>query len=235
MRRRAFVATTPSSIVTLGGCSDLETESGESARYFSTVPPDQERSQNIRQADDESKTDQISEGPNPTIQDLINCEPRMVSVDKPEERTYIGTIQNTGHSGQIAIALFWLTSEDADPPPSVDTDQIVSSVQKDWIAEDKKELFFEADERRTVEFTATPPRSYNRYLIRTESASYGAVVTNDGSAGEVTTTLRERSELYENRILERKSVFLAEDSEREILFNTILPPQAQEWEIHFED
>jgi len=166
-------------------------------------------------------------GPSVEVLELIQSEVQFVSSDDPERDRFTATIQNTGHSGTIAIALFWQTAESAQEPDSVNSFNV-----EGFENERKKELYFDANERRKIEFTASPPDDAIGYYFLAEPAAYGANIRNTGGNGRVTVTLD-----YQSAIglpsEEQETVYFDSDETKEVLFNAVVASNS-EWEVQAE-
>ncbi|SDR15716.1 hypothetical protein [Natronobacterium texcoconense] len=149
--------------------------------------------------------------PDLTIVDLTATEVRVVSGSE-EDDSFSVTAQNTGVAGDIEITLYWQMTENADP-------EDIGSVQSiGWQREQQKVLYFDADERREVEFTATPPAAAVGYYFELHSRTAGAKIRNDGGAGEARVAME-----YEHPAglpdREETTVFFQEDEVKEVTFD----------------
>lgn len=165
----------------------------------------------------------------PTLEvlELIQSESRLVSADDPSEDTFTATIQNTGVSGDISVALFWQTSDSGEKP------EVISEIVSEGYPRERvKENFFNSGERRTIEFIAEPPENAIGYYFLTQPATYGANIQNSGSGGRAIVTISYDSSINIESTKEQ-AVYIDSDSTKEVLFNTTLHPDT-EWEINVE-
>ncbi|MDL0135153.1 hypothetical protein PNQ27_14780, partial [Halobacterium salinarum] len=127
----------------------------------------------------------------------------LVSLDNPSTGTFTATIQNTGQSGNIAVALFWQTQESGMEPESVD-----SLATGDYKREQQKEIFFNSNERRSVEFTSKPPDDAIGYYFLAQPATYGANIRNTGAGGRVTVTMNFKGSILGSDATEEQTVYI---------------------------
>jgi hypothetical protein len=166
--------------------------------------------------------------PSLEVLELIQSESQLVSTDELSEDTFIATIQNTGVSGSIAVALFWQTSNSGEKP------EVISNlVAEGYPRERVKENFFNSGERRTVEFIATPPESAIGYYFLTQPATYGANIQNTGSGGRATVTMTFNDSSINIENTKEQTVYIDSNSTEEVLFNATLYPDT-DWEISVE-
>lgn len=166
--------------------------------------------------------------PSLEVLELIQSESRLVSADDPSEDTFTATIQNTGVSGEISVALFWQTSESGEKP------EVISEIVAEGYPRERvKENFFNSGERRTVEFIAEPPENAIGYYFLTQPATYGANIQNSGSGGRATVTISFKDSSINIENTKEQTVYIDSDSTKEVLFNATLHPDT-EWEINVE-
>lgn len=217
-RRQLLQSTAASSIALFAGCSAFENledaaESGTQQSNLDTQSPEDEQS--------------LPEDLNPSVEvlELVQSESQLVSLDNPSTGTFTATIQNTGQSGNIAVALFWQTQESGMEPESVDS--LATGAYK---REQQKEIFFNSNERRSVEFTSKPPDDAIGYYFLAQPATYGANIRNTGAGGRVTVTMNFKGSILGSDATEEQTVYIDGSSTKEVLFNVTIKPNT-EWEI----
>jgi len=209
-RRRLLKLTAVSSTAGFAGCSTSESTDSE---------PDD------RNGETESETTPEESFPKPEVLQLLRSESRLVSIDNPDDHTFTATVQNTGHSGDIAVGLFWQKEEHGKKPESIDSlDTGVYDVER------TKELYFNADERRTVEFSASPPNDSVGYYFLAQPATYGADIHNAGAGGRITVNMNFKGSTLGTDASERTTVYIGDSETREVLFDVTIMPET-EWEI----
>ena len=173
--------------------------------------------------------EELGDSPALEVRELIQSNAQLICSEQPRDRVHTITIQNIEDAGNIGVALFWQTQRNVEKPESVKSGPTLFG----WEREQLQEIYFEANERRTVEFTATPPDNLIRPLFFAESLMYGARIHNSGAGGQVSVTLQ-----YENQqasdgasgLPMERSVFIGADSTEEVRFNTTIP-ENRRWEI----
>lgn len=219
--RAAAAATTP----LLGGCAALDDIASEAADDRETTrSADLAFSTTQESGADRTTLERLS-FPDPEVLELVNAEGKPVEADNPSSDTFTFTVQNTGHAGNLAIALFWQTSESGVEPRTV-----ASLGTEGYRKERTNELYFDAGERRTVEFGATPPDGAVGYHFLTQPATYGANVRNAGSDGRITVTMNYVDPLLGTSTSDEDTVYVEAGATKTVLFDTIIKPRT-EWEI----
>ena len=197
------------------------------------LPEDLEPSAETPSEADQHKTNVgeiLDEAPDPELVETIYPAVQIVSTDNPFSRTHNVTIQNTGDDGNIAIALFWQMSENPSTPPPESLHVI--SLDGPYRRAKEKQVFFNADERRTVEFSALPPSGSVGYYFFAEPATYGGFLRNNGSAGRIKVTLYGRGGLQSDTILGEKTIYIGENERKRVVFNQTLGI-SDEWYLDF--
>lgn len=161
--------------------------------------------------------------PDPEVEELISPESQLVSVDQPDQTTFTVTAQNTGHDGNIAVALFWKMEEDANTPDSV------GLLHEGYQRERLQELYFNSGERRTVELTASAPDDAIGFHFVIQPATHGAVITNQGEEGIVDVEHTYTGVSGLERVMEKEEQIDAEET-KDVVFNSITDPDT-EWNI----
>lgn len=158
------------------------------------------------------------------VLELFQSKSQLVSVDNVDQESFSATVQNTEHSGLVAIALFWQMEESATEPESVG-----SLGTNAFPKERMNEVYFDAGERRTIEFTAQPPDDAIGYLFLAQASTYGANIRNTGGDGRAVVTFSFTSPSGIGASTEDTS-YIESESTREIIFEQITEPNS-EWEI----
>lgn len=206
MRRRTFLgAIGATGIGAFAGCSALENESN--------TPSEQD--DRLEQPD--PPQNQITQ-PRPEVVEHLSPTVELDTSTNPIPDRYSATIENTGHRGNIAVALFWQLSETDVTPQSADTDPVSGP----WRREEMKEIFVEAEDERLVEFVASEPEEAIDHSFYAEPATYGGRVQNLGGFGDITITLYEEP-IEENPIKRgNKTIYFQSGQSEDVFFNTIL-------------
>ncbi|WP_018257173.1 hypothetical protein [Halomicrobium katesii] len=164
-----------------------------------------------------------------------HTEPRIVSSDHVPDAsggdTFELTLQNTGVEGDIRVTMWWLpegTSADEDEIP----DSRLGRIAVGFREHRQKTVFFDADERRTVEVTGEPPSDADGYYFTADIATRTVRIRNDGSPGEV--TVRLQSKAAERTTFDEKTVFVGEGRETVVEFAAHYPNISDEWEFVLE-
>jgi len=207
--RRRLLAST-ASLTALAGCSSDNTDQQQTSTTTT-------RSNNAFDAN----------LPNPEVTELVAPESQLVSIDQPSQSTVSVTIQNTGDSGNIAIALFWEMNENATEPDNV------GFLHDGYERERKQALYFNSNERRTVDMTASPPDDALGYMFVTQPSTHGAKITNHGGDGEVTATLTYTALVMEDGKSKEKTVSIESNETKTVLFEGAVSTE-DDWTISAE-
>ena len=164
-----------------------------------------------------------SEDPSFEIRELFQSDAELVSVDN-NENSFSATIQNTGNSGRIAVALFWQTKESAAEPNGV------TSGTDGFPRERINEVYFDADERRTVELTAQPPDDAIGYQFLAQAATYGANIQNTGGKGRAAVEFTYNEPMIGIETTEEDTLYIESDATKKIEFDQVIETNSQ-WNI----
>lgn len=203
--RRTLLAST-ASLSALAGCSSNNTDQQQ--------PTTTTHSNNVFDAN----------LPNPEVTGLVVPESQLVSIDQPGQNKFSVTIQNTGDSGNIAIALFWKMDENATEPNDV------GFLQDGYERDRKQALYFNSSERRTVDMTASPPDDALGYMFVTQPSTHGAKITNHGGNGEVRATLTYISLDIGSEKTKKKTVSVESDTTKTVFFEGAVSTE-DDWTI----
>ncbi|MFC7198217.1 hypothetical protein [Halospeciosus flavus] len=206
--RRRLLAST-ASLTALAGCSSDNT--------------DQQQTSTTTLSNDVFDADL----PDPEVTELVAPESQLVSIDQPSQNTLSVTIQNTGDSGNIAIALFWKMDENATEPDNV------GFLHEGYERERKQALYFNSSERRTVDMTASPPDDALGYMFVTQPSTHGAKITNRGVDGDVTATLTYNAVSMGGEKTKEKTVSIGSDKTETVLFEGAVSTE-DDWTISAE-
>lgn len=214
MNRRTFLGTTGGALsLAVAGC--LGDTSGDPESSDSNGPEDQNGADPLATPSNEPRAE---------VRELLQSESRMISVDNPRSELFTATIQNTGHGGDITVALFWKTDQNDHDP------ETVASI---FNRERKQTFYFDSDERRTIEMTAQPPGHATGYEFIAQASSYGANLRNTGDDGRFTVTIQYQSNTGIGTVREmeeEQNVFIGQGSEREVMFDVTVQPDS-DWEV----
>lgn len=165
-----------------------------------------------------------SEEPSFEVLELFQSKAQLVSTNNVGRESFSATIQNTEHSGLVAIALFWQVEESAVEPEGV------SSFGTDAFPKERmNEVYFDAGERRTIEFTAQPPNDAIGYLFLAQGSTYGTNIRNTGGDGRAVVTFTFTSSLGLKNSTE-ETTYIESESTKKVEFDQVIEPNS-EWEV----
>jgi len=214
-------------VVGLAGCTDI-IEQGDS-----TQDNEDSTESNGGLDTDSLSTEEDVNIPFPEAREEIHTSGQLVEVNSPVSQTYTATIENTGVSGNIAVALIWQLREGFEVPDNVEPEQQTAEDVFGWEHERTEQMYFDTGERRPVEFTVSPPEETHAYVFVTNPATYGARIQNLRDPGDVSVTLRydRGHEEFSTEVIERKEVFIGAQETDEVLFNVILSYPEADWTV----
>ncbi|MDS0257982.1 hypothetical protein NDI56_01010 [Haloarcula sp. S1CR25-12] len=137
-------------------------------------------------------------------------EPEAVSIDS-EQRSgdfydFSATVQNTGTAGNVGITLV-LMPDTSTSPWSFNATQA-----------GQQRLYFDENERRTVEISATREDRYRAYGFRLWPAEVEADVTNEGGSGDVDVELVQSGGTGDGTVLDEQTVQIDGGETRTVSF-----------------
>lgn len=165
----------------------------------------------------------VSGDPSFKVRELLQSDAELVSTDN-KENSFSATIQNTGNSGRIAVALFWETEESEIKPDSVQSGTVESPRER------INEVYFNADERRTIEFTAQPPDEATGYQFLAQAATYGANIQNTGEEGRAAVEFIFKQPMFGIEGTQEDTLYIESETTRKIEFNQVIEPNSN-WNI----
>lgn len=227
IRRREFCTLLAGGAAALAGCSAADDVAEEAGDRVVTEQPEA----NAAPKPDSTPTPEIfgdtdfqSGLPDPSVGDLIVPDGQLVSIDQTDDTTFTMTIQNTGDAGNIAVALFWKTQDNATKPSNV------GELQQGFTRERLQEYYFDSDERRTVEMSAAPPDGVLGYGFSAQPANHGAEITNHGAEGPVKVTFTHGDLLLGLEQTDTKEVDIGRGETETVMFDGVVSTEI-EWQI----
>jgi|GEM_PF-2151430 hypothetical protein len=137
-------------------------------------------------------------------------EPQAVSIDSEQQSgdfyDFSATIQNTGTAGNVGITLV-LMSDTSTSPWSITAKQV-----------GQRRLYFDENERRRVEISATMEDGYEAYGFRLWPAEVEADVTNEGGNGDVDVELVQTGGSGDGTVLDEQTVEIDSGETRTVSF-----------------
>lgn len=167
----------------------------------------------------------IDSGPDAEAIETLQVESELVSSDG-QDSAFTVTVQNTGVAGNVAIGFFWQMQETGAKPSSIGSETDAYSFVR------QQETYFDAGERRTVEFTGTPPADAVGYYFMARPATYGARIRNTGGEGRVTVVMNYTDTMGLD-LTKREEVYVDGGSTKEVLFD-VRPREGTSWEVKVE-
>ncbi|GAA3879905.1 hypothetical protein [Haloarcula argentinensis] len=164
-----------------------------------------------------------AEDPSFEVRELLQSDAALVSIDN-NGNSFSATIQNTGNSGQIAVALFWQMEESAIEPEGV------TSGTDGFLRERINKVYFDADERRTVELTAQPPDDAIGYQFLAQAATYGANIQNTGGKGRAAVEFTYNEPMIGIETTEEDTLYIESEATKNIEFDQVIETNSQ-WNI----
>lgn len=147
---------------------------------------------------------------NPVVSAERMPEPEAVSLDS-EQRSgnfydFSATVQNTGTAGNVGITLVLMPDTSVSP-------WSISATQAG-----QQRLYFDENERRTVEISATREDRYRAYGFRLWPAEVEADVTNEGASGDVDVELVQSGGTGDGTVLDEQTVQIDGGETRTVSF-----------------
>lgn len=167
----------------------------------------------------------LDSGPDAEAIETLQVESELVSSDR-QDSEFTVTVQNTGAAGNVAIGLYWQMRETGAKPSRIGAETDAYSFVR------QQETYFDAGERRTVAFTASPPADAVGYYFMARPATYGARVRNSGGEGRVTVVMN-YTDSTGLELTEREEVYVDEGATKEVLFD-VRPKEGTSWEVTVE-
>ncbi|WP_151099619.1 MULTISPECIES: hypothetical protein [unclassified Haloarcula] len=164
-----------------------------------------------------------SEDPSFEVRELLQSDAELISVDN-NRNSFSVTVQNTGNSGRIAVALFWQMEESAIEPDGV------TSGTDGFPRERINEVYFDRDERRTVELTAQPPDGAIGYQFLAQAATYGANIQNTGGGGRAAVEFTYNDPMVGLETTKEDTVYIESEATEKIEFDQVIETNSN-WNI----
>jgi hypothetical protein len=127
-------------------------------------------------------------------------------------------LANEGIEATVDTTLYWVPTVE----PSIDPNEATAEALEDagYRPQDTTRTTVPAGRTATLSFPKDPDGPVAGYYVRYRNLTYGAVVSNKGTAGEVRCSLVDTTDLANQRTVATRTLDLAAGTERTVRFQT---------------